>query len=61
MFGGLNAAAIVLFIVCFTLFPVLALKPTKFAIMYVLPAHSPRRALPLFYSASCLTTSYTVG
>lgn len=38
MFGGLNAAAVVLFIVCFTLFPVLALKPTKFAIMYVLRA-----------------------
>lgn len=35
MFGGLNLAALALFVVCFTLFPILSLKPRKFAILYV--------------------------
>jgi len=35
VFGGLNVAAAVLIIICFSLFPVLTLRPTKFAILYV--------------------------
>ncbi|KAK3675861.1 Protein transport protein sft2 [Vermiconidia calcicola] len=34
IFGGLNLAAVALFVVCFTLFPILSLKPTKFAILW---------------------------
>lgn len=37
IFGGLQLAAIALFVVCFTLLPVLSLRPRKFAILYVLP------------------------
>lgn len=33
IFGGLNLAAVALSVVCFTLFPILSLKPTKFAIL----------------------------
>lgn len=36
VFGGLNLAAVALFVICFTLAPFLAVKPTKFAILYVL-------------------------
>lgn len=35
LFGGLNLAAIALFVVCFTLMPILSLRPRKFAILYV--------------------------
>ena len=35
VFGGLNLAAIALFVVCFTLLPILSLRPRKFAILYV--------------------------
>ncbi|KAM0702565.1 hypothetical protein Q7P35_009995 [Cladosporium inversicolor] len=34
LFGGLNLAALALFVVCFTLFPILSLKPRKFAILW---------------------------
>ncbi|QIX02452.1 hypothetical protein AMS68_007969 [Peltaster fructicola] len=34
VFGGLNIAAAVLFIICFTLWPFLALRPAKFAILW---------------------------
>lgn len=34
IFGGLNLAAVALFVVCFTLFPILSLKPRKFAILW---------------------------
>lgn len=34
-FGGLNLAAIALFVVCFTLLPILSLRPREFAILYV--------------------------
>ncbi|KAG9660760.1 SFT2-domain-containing protein, partial [Aureobasidium melanogenum] len=33
VFGALNLAAIALFVVCFTLMPVLTLRPRKFAIL----------------------------
>ncbi|CZT16737.1 related to SFT2-suppressor of sed5 ts mutants [Ramularia collo-cygni] len=33
-FGGLNLAAIALFVVCFTLLPILSLRPRKFAILW---------------------------
>lgn len=33
VFGGLNLAALALFVLCFTLLPVLALRPSKFAIL----------------------------
>lgn len=33
VFGGLNLAAIALFVVCFTLLPILTLRPRKFAIL----------------------------
>lgn len=35
VFGGLNLAAVALFVVCFTLLPILSLRPRKFAILYV--------------------------
>ncbi|KAG9679955.1 SFT2-domain-containing protein, partial [Aureobasidium melanogenum] len=35
VFGALNLAAIALFVVCFTLMPVLTLRPRKFAILIV--------------------------
>lgn len=31
VFGALNAGALILFVICFTLFPFLTLHPTKFA------------------------------
>ncbi|KAH0283930.1 SFT2-domain-containing protein [Aureobasidium namibiae CBS 147.97] len=34
VFGALNLAAIALFVVCFTLMPVLSLRPRKFAILW---------------------------
>ncbi|KAF2720667.1 SFT2-domain-containing protein [Polychaeton citri CBS 116435] len=34
VFGGLNLAAVALFVVCFTLLPVLSLRPRKFAILW---------------------------
>ncbi|CAK3994872.1 transport SFT2 [Lecanosticta acicola] len=34
VFGGLQLAAIALFIVCFTLLPILSLRPRKFAILW---------------------------
>ncbi|KAF2171384.1 hypothetical protein M409DRAFT_63687 [Zasmidium cellare ATCC 36951] len=34
IFGGLNIAAIALFVVCFTLLPILSLRPRKFAILW---------------------------
>ncbi|EGP91932.1 unnamed protein product [Zymoseptoria tritici ST99CH_1A5] len=36
LFGGLNLAAIALFVVCFTLLPVLSLRPRKFAILWTM-------------------------
>lgn len=36
IFGGLNLAALACFVVCFALFPILWLKPSKFATLYVL-------------------------
>ncbi|KAI5369386.1 Putative vesicle transport protein, Got1/SFT2 [Septoria linicola] len=36
LFGGLNLAAIALFIVCFTLMPILSLRPRKFAILWTM-------------------------
>ncbi|KAK5168250.1 protein transport protein sft2 [Saxophila tyrrhenica] len=36
IFGGLNLAAVALFVICFTLFPVLSLRPTKFAILWTM-------------------------
>lgn len=41
LFGGLNLAAIALFVVCFTLLPLLATRPRKFAILYVLSLFEP--------------------
>ena len=35
VFGALNLAALALFVICFTLFPILSIKPKKFAILYV--------------------------
>lgn len=40
VFGGLNIGAVVCFVLCFTLLPFLAIKPSKFAILYVSPALS---------------------
>ncbi|KXL42845.1 hypothetical protein M433DRAFT_71035 [Acidomyces richmondensis BFW] len=34
IFGGLNLAAIALFVVCFTLLPILSIRPRKFAILW---------------------------
>ncbi|KAL8681152.1 MAG: hypothetical protein Q9186_002684 [Xanthomendoza sp. 1 TL-2023] len=34
VFGACNAAALVCFVICFALFPVLSLKPRKFAILW---------------------------
>ncbi|KAK3634495.1 Protein transport protein sft2 [Elasticomyces elasticus] len=36
VFGGLNLAAIALFVVCFTLLPILSLRPRKFAILWTM-------------------------
>ncbi|EMF17122.1 protein transport protein SFT2 [Sphaerulina musiva SO2202] len=36
LFGGLNLAAIALFVVCFTLMPILSLRPRKFAILWTM-------------------------
>ncbi|OQO12073.1 hypothetical protein B0A48_02712 [Cryoendolithus antarcticus] len=36
VFGGLNVAALALFVICFTLFPVLAVVPRKFAILWTM-------------------------
>ncbi|CAK1356162.1 hypothetical protein CKM354_000415400 [Cercospora kikuchii] len=36
LFGGLNLAAIALFVVCFTLLPILSLRPRKFAILWTM-------------------------
>ncbi|KAL8756912.1 MAG: hypothetical protein Q9199_002597 [Rusavskia elegans] len=36
VFGACNAAALVCFVICFALFPVLSLKPRKFAILWSL-------------------------
>lgn len=36
IFGALNLAALALFVVCFTLMPVLSLKPRKFAILWTM-------------------------
>ena len=33
VFGGCNLAALACFVICFALFPVLSLKPRKFAIL----------------------------
>ncbi|KAL8787138.1 MAG: hypothetical protein Q9213_002354 [Squamulea squamosa] len=41
VFGACNAAALVCFVICFALFPVLSLKPRKFAILYVFPFPNP--------------------
>lgn len=35
IFGALNLGALAIFVICFTLFPILSLKPRKFAILYV--------------------------
>ncbi|MCJ1226969.1 protein transport protein sft2 [Toensbergia leucococca] len=40
VFGGCNVAALACFVICFALFPVLSLKPRKFAILYVYPVSS---------------------
>lgn len=37
VFGAFNIAALACFVICFALFPVLSLKPRKFAILYVYP------------------------
>jgi len=34
IFGGLNLAAVALFVVCFTLLPILSIRPRKFAILW---------------------------
>ncbi|KAG8626258.1 hypothetical protein KVT40_005203 [Elsinoe batatas] len=34
IFGALNLAALALFVICFTLFPVLTLRPRKFALLW---------------------------
>ncbi|GAB7361169.1 hypothetical protein MBLNU230_g1202t1 [Neophaeotheca triangularis] len=34
VFGGLNLAAVALFVICFTLLPILSLRPRKFAILW---------------------------
>merc|ERR1712029_997268 len=34
IFGGCNLAALACFVICFALFPVLSLKPRKFAILW---------------------------
>ncbi|KAL8959366.1 MAG: hypothetical protein Q9193_003759 [Seirophora villosa] len=36
VFGACNAAAVVCFVICFALFPVLSLRPRKFAILWSL-------------------------
>lgn len=46
IFGGLNIAAIALFVVCFTLLPVLSLRPRKFAILYVSSPSTSSRSNP---------------
>jgi hypothetical protein len=33
VFGALNLAALACFVICFALFPVLSLRPTKFVIL----------------------------
>lgn len=35
LFAGLNLVAAVCFVICFTLFPILATRPSKFVILYV--------------------------
>lgn len=52
VFGGLNLAALALFVVCFTLLPILSLRPRKFAILYVsiLPSFRPFPSLGCFLS-----------
>lgn len=35
IFGACNLAALACFVICFALFPVLSLRPTKFVILYV--------------------------
>ncbi|RMY31021.1 hypothetical protein D0864_16906, partial [Hortaea werneckii] len=34
IFGGLNLAAVACFVICFTLLPILSLRPRKFAILW---------------------------
>lgn len=34
VFGALNIASLALFVICFTLFPILSIKPKKFAILW---------------------------
>ncbi|KXS98044.1 hypothetical protein AC578_8785 [Pseudocercospora eumusae] len=63
LFGGLNLAAIALFVVCFTLLPILSLRPRKFAILYVsLPVLSRQFQIctlvqPLSSTIPCLLNS----
>lgn len=40
IFGGCNLAALACFVICFALFPVLTLRPRKFAILYYTPPFS---------------------
>lgn len=53
VFAGLNLAALALFVVCFTLFPVLSLKPRKFAILCVLRLSYSIPHCPLFIKKRC--------
>lgn len=54
VFGGLNLAAVALFVVCFTLLPILSLRPRKFAILYVTTSHSLLHKLCQYFRASTL-------
>jgi hypothetical protein len=55
IFGGLNLAALVLFMICFALLPVIAFSSRKFAILYVcLLCFSPAQAYPLPIGATDL-------
>ena len=57
IFGAFNLAAAACFVICFTLFPVLALKPRKFAILYVHPAE-PACSLSLACCTFRVTRNY---
>ena len=48
IFGAFNLAAAACFVICFTLFPMLAAgSPRKFAILYVHPAYFPLTSLDI--------------
>lgn len=53
VFGALNLAALALFVICFTLFPVLSIRPRKFAILYVRIPLSIPSLVRNFYARWC--------